>query len=279
VNDDRHGLEVVNRGHSPGKLGALPATTGADMASEHADNSGRGEPSTQDTGSALGEDVLATSLGELARTLQRAITPEDSLKRIVDAAVALIPGVADASISTVLGRKRVDSVAPSGALPRRVDAIQTETGQGPCLDAAFEHQTVRVTDMRTERRWPLFAQRAAAEGALSMLSFQLFVDADNLGALNLYAREPDAFTDESEHVGLLFATHAAVAYAAAQERSNLTLALTTRDFIGQAKGILMERFKITGDEAFTLLTLASQRTHRKLRDVAEELAATGELQA
>ena len=85
----------------------------------------------------------------------------------------------------VFGRRRVTSEAPSGKLPAQVDAIQEETQQGPCLDAAYQHQTVRVDDLATEDRWPLFAQRASAAGAASMLSLQLWVEGDNLGALNL----------------------------------------------------------------------------------------------
>ena len=238
---------------------------------------GRGEPSTHDTGTAAGSEALATSMGELARTLQQEQAPDEVLVKIVRAAVELIPGVDEGSISVVFARQRVESVAASGDLPRRVDAAQMDTGQGPCLDAAFEQHTVRVPDMRLEKRWPAFAQRAAAAGAVSMLSFQLYVEADNLGALNLYANEPNAFTDESEHVGLLFASHAAVAFAAAKTQGNLRVAVATRDLIGQAKGILMERFKITGPQAFDVLVHASQGRNRKLRDVAEELVDTGDL--
>lgn len=90
-------------------------------------------------------------------------------------------------------------------------AFGSAAQQGPCLDAAYEQHTVRVTNMATEDRWPLFAQRASDAGAASMLSLQLFVESDNLGALYLHARTPDAFTDESEQVGLLFAAHAVVA--------------------------------------------------------------------
>lgn len=199
------------------------------------------------------------------------------LERVVHGAVALIPGVESGSISVVRNRREVDSVAASDELPRRVDALQAETGQGPCLDSAFEHETVRVTDMRTEPRWPDFARRAWEIGAGSMLSFQLFVDGDTLGALNLYSSEPNAFDDESEHVGLLFAAHAAIAYAAADEQRHLSLALTTRDLIGQAKGVLIERFRVTGDQAFALLVTASQATNTRLREVADQLVATGEL--
>jgi GAF domain-containing protein len=235
------------------------------------------EPSAQDTGTTTGEDPLARSLSTLARSLQKQQDPAETLAAVVDAAVKLIPGVEEGSISVVVAHKEVSSTAASGDLPRQIDELQRETGEGPCLDAVYEQQTVRVTDMRTETRWPNFAQRASAAGAGSMLSFQLYVDDENLGALNLYSRTPNAFDDESEHVGLLFATHAAVAFAASQKQENFGLAIATRDLIGQAKGILMERYKLTSDEAFQLLVLASQRHNRKLRDIAEELTRSGEL--
>jgi GAF domain-containing protein len=130
---------------------------------------------------------------------------------------------------------------------------------------------VRVDNLATEDRWPLFAQRASATGAASMLSLQLYVEGDNLGALNLYARTPNAFTDESEQVGLLFAAHAAIAYAAVRKETQLAQALISRDVIGQAKGILMERYKISSERAFLLLTRVSQTSNRKLYDVADEL--------
>jgi len=236
-----------------------------------------GGPSAEDTGSATGRDVLAVRLVELAREFQQGNDPALTLERVVQGAVALIPGVEAGSISVVANRSGVTSVAQSGELPIQVDALQSETGQGPCLDAAFEHRTVRVADMRTETRWPAFARRAWAVGAGSMLSFQLFVEGDSLGALNLYSSVPNAFDDESEHVGLLFAAHAAIAYAAADEQRHLNLALTTRDVIGQAKGVLIERFRLTGDQAFALLVRVGKDANTRLRDVADQLVSTGEL--
>ncbi|MGH3607738.1 MAG: ANTAR domain-containing protein [Pseudonocardiaceae bacterium] len=145
------------------------------------------------------------------------------------------------------------------------------------MDAIYVEQTVRVSDTASEDRWPEFAKRAAQLGVGSMLSFQLYVVGDNLGALNLYNREPDAFDDESEHVGLLFASHAAVAMAGAQRNEQLIRAIGTRDLIGQAKGILMDRHKLTAEQAFLLLVRASQATHTKLRDIAEQLTTVGQL--
>jgi ANTAR domain/GAF domain len=131
--------------------------------------------------------------------------------------------------------------------------------------------------MASEQRWPQFAQRAADLGAGSMLSFQLYVEGDNLGALNLYGRHPNAFDDESEQIGLLFASHAAVAFAGAQGMGHMREAVATRDLIGQAKGILMERYKVTGDQAFRMLLKVSNDNNLALRVVAENLASTGQL--
>jgi hypothetical protein len=110
-----------------------------------------------------------------------------------------------------------------------------------------------------------------------MLSFQLFVEGDRVGALNLYGEGPDAFDSESEQIGALVAAHAAVAFADSQKISQLGEALVARQLIGQAEGILMERYKITAEQAFLLLTRASSRSNIKLRDVAEHLASSGEI--
>jgi AmiR/NasT family two-component response regulator len=110
-----------------------------------------------------------------------------------------------------------------------------------------------------------------------MLSFQLFVEADNLGALNVYGEDVDVFDEESEQIGLLVAAHAAVAFADSQEIKQLNDALVNRDLIGQAKGILMERHKISAHQAFTLLSTVSANTNIRLTQVAEHLTASGEL--
>ncbi len=236
----------------------------------------RGMPSSQHGGN-LRERDLATELAELARGLQQEPDTDAILSGFVHAALELIPGVDEGSVSVVLGRKEIGSRAPSGNLPVRIDALQMETGQGPCMEAAYEHRTVRVPDMAHEQRWPLFARRATEAGARGMLSIQLWVQGDDLGALNLYSYKADAFTDESENVGLLVASHAAVAFAEAEKTRQLHEAVNSRDAIGQAKGILMERHKITGAQAFLVLSMASQRTHQKLRDVADHLINSGEL--
>ncbi|MEK0155030.1 GAF and ANTAR domain-containing protein [Arthrobacter oryzae] len=220
---------------------------------------------------------LAGRLSDLAREMQHEQDTEAILNVIVLAAQELIPHAAEASISLVTGRRTVQSRAASGELARKVDALQSEKGQGPCLDAAYDSRVVRVPDMRNEERWPDFAQAAYDAGARSMLSIQLFVEGDKLGALNLFGEDVNVFDEESEQIALLVAAHAAIAFSDAKEIAQLTQALDTRDLIGQAKGILMERFKITPQQAFLVLTKASSESNIKLKDVAAHLASSGEI--
>jgi GAF domain-containing protein len=220
---------------------------------------------------------LAVRLSEVARALQRQGTAQDTLDEMVRAAVHTIPGARHAGVMAVVGKREIRTVSSTDELPDLVDRVQYETGQGPCLAALYLNRTVSLPDLAADGRWPHFTARARTLDVGSMLSFQLFVEGDDLGALNLYAPEPHAFDEESLHVGILFAGHAAVALADAQQRDRLVQAAHTRDLIGQAKGILMERYRIDADRAFSVLVRVSQQTNRKLRDLAEELVTTGQL--
>jgi GAF domain-containing protein len=186
-----------------------------------------------------------------------------------------VPNAEDCGISYVIGRSRVEPRASTSDLPRAVDLLQTELAEGPCLDAVWEQEVVGVDDLGNDDRWPRFAERAAALGVGSMLCFQLFVEGDRLGALNLYSRSAGAFDAEGQDIGLVFASHAAVALAGAEHEQNLRAAMTNRDHIGQAKGILMERYKLTAEQAFDVLARVSQELNRKLGDVAREVSDTG----
>lgn len=236
---------------------------------------GRGQPSAQDEGTVQGQDSLAETLSTFARIADQ-LGPHETLVEVVRSAVELVPGCDEASISVVLGRRKVTSEASSGRLPTAVDALQERLQQGPCLDAAYLHATVRVSDMATETRWPLFTQAALTEGAAGMLSLQLYVKGDDLGALNLFSRQADAFTDESENVGLMFAAHAAIAYSVARREDKMMRGLLTQQVIGQSQGILMERYKVTDDRAFAMLVRVSQQSNVKLRDIAVQLVRSGE---
>jgi GAF domain-containing protein len=225
-----------------------------------------------------GEQSLGDVMSRVARALQEEHGDvEATLRSISRVAAETVPGADQCGISYVIGRSRVESRAWSDDLARDVDALQNRLGQGPCLDAIWMHRVVRVDDLRTEDRWPQFARQAQQLGVGSMLCFQLFVEGDHLGAMNMYGRQPGVFDDESQEVGLMFAGHAAVALAGAEHEANLRDGMAHRDLIGQAKGILMERHKLTADQAFAVLVRTSSLTNRKLRDIADELTTTGRL--
>lgn len=236
----------------------------------------RGRPSASYSGPVAYPDGLAVALGELARSLHDESGVVKTLRGVVFAAVATVPGAQEAALSLIEGRG-VRTQAGTAELAYQVDQVQYDTGEGPCLSSLYQQRTVRLSNMATETRWPRFTLRAVELGVGSMLSFQLYVARDNLGALNLYSRDADAFTDESEQVGLLFATHAALAMVGARREERLNRAMEVRDLIGQAKGILIERHKLTGDQAITLLVRASQNANRKLVEIARHLVETGEL--
>jgi GAF domain-containing protein len=237
----------------------------------------RGRVSTSNTGTAAGGDALADQLSHLARSLDEGTDLQTTLDGIVAAAVGTVPGAQHASISAVRGGRDMETLATTDDLSRDVDTLQTQTGQGPCLTTLFEHATVRLDDARTEQRWPLFTPGAAELGMGSMLSLQLYVEGSDLGALNLLNEQTHAFDDSSEHIGLLFASHAGIAMAGARNDEDFRRGMSTRDLIGQAKGILSERFGIDGDKAFLLLTRASSQSNRKLHDIAAELVRSGQL--
>lgn len=202
-----------------------------------------------------------------------AIPLEDTLASVTAAAVELIGGVDHADILLIDG-DRFDSLASTAPVAEELDAVQLRFQQGPCLQAAVADSVIRSPDLRTEPRWPEFAVAAVGLGIFSVLSFQLYTHSGGAGALNLLGRTPGAFTHEAEALGAMLATHAALALAAANTRQQWDSALASRDHIGQAKGILMERFDIDAVHAFDMLKTLSQQTNIPLRDLARRVIET-----
>lgn len=217
--------------------------------------------------------MLAKALGDLAVEMQNQRDAESVLQTITDGAVHIAPGVRWAGISLIHGQV-VEARVPSDPLVAKLDVLQSELGQGPCITALRQHRTVHIDDMSLDRRWPEFAEAAAAAGVHSSLSFQLFVREDNFGALNLYGGEAGVFDDESLLYGEVLAQHASVAMADSNAAETFDRALASRDIIGQAKGIIMERFDVDDIHAFSMLTRLSQTTNTKLVDVARRLVRT-----
>jgi hypothetical protein len=223
---------------------------------------------------------LAAQFAGVARALHAEPTTEGTLARICELAVSVVDGCDHAGI-TVVRRGRPETVAASDDVPAKVDVLQYQTRQGPCLDAITEHRTFRSHDLAAESRWPRFAQRAAGRtGIRSMLAYRLFTDQDTLGALNLYAGKPRAFADDVLPVGAVFASHAAMAFAQAREHdqiAHLEQAMTSNRVIGTAIGLLMAHRQLSSDEAFELLRTTSQLSNRKLRDLADHVVRSGDL--
>ncbi|HEX2192612.1 MAG TPA: GAF and ANTAR domain-containing protein [Acidimicrobiales bacterium] len=220
------------------------------------------------------EDVVevAQTFAAVARTLSEYHDDvEAGLDRIVRLAVENLDACEFAGISLV-DKGSITSSASTGDVPKRVDEIQSELGEGPCIDAIKEHDVFHTGELKKETRWPRFSQRAHEEtGVSSILAFRLFVEEDTMGALNLYSTAPNAFDDTDVALGSVFAVHASVAMSAARREENLEQKAKTRDVIGRAKGILMAQSGVSDDEAFAMLRRASQRMNVKLRDIAKQI--------
>jgi GAF domain-containing protein len=214
---------------------------------------------------------LARRMSELAVRLRDEDSRDGTLRAIVHSALDLVPGARWAGISLLRG-KRVTVEASSDDLVLELDHLQGEFGEGPGLSAIREQRTVRVADLAEPGQpWPRFAAAALERGVRSMMSLRLLVRRETLGALNLYADQPDAFTPDAEILADLVAQHAAVALAGAIHEHDLNAALVNRDILGQAKGILMQRDRLTTLQAFQLLVRTSQDTNMKIADVARWL--------
>lgn len=225
------------------------------------------------------------ALERLGRLSLRELSMENLLQTVADLTKSVMPGNPEASVS-LLVKDRPTTVVSTGELATDLDETQYDRGHGPCLHAARTGEVTEIPDTRVEDRWPDYTPRAVERGNLSSLSIPLAIDPDQqvTGALNIYARRPEAFDEASRSVAARFGPFAAVAtgnlyaYQSARDLAdNLQSALESRAVIDQAKGILIERYKLTPDAAFQLLARASMTTNRKLRDVADDLVRTGEL--
>ena len=226
--------------------------------------------------------MLVNEFADLGSRISAVAKTVDAMQAITTTAVSILDTADAASISR--GRAGdFETVAETNDLPPKVDAIQYELGSGPCVDAALENCVFRTGDLERDPRWPEFGRRAAQEfDVRSMLAVRLFLEGQDLiASLNCYSTAPDAFTEGDQARAELIAIYSAAAVNSvteAERSRNLRLALESNRQIGVALGILMGRYKITDDEAFSLMQMASQRTHRKLRDIAAGVAEVGDLE-
>lgn len=224
-------------------------------------------------------DTVLSQMHDLVRAMDDQQMKGITVLRVVQFASAAVSGAEHAAISLIEGNQEPRTIAATGDLPMQVDKIQYEVNEGPCIEVLIQSDLVWAEDLSKDRQWAQFAPRAVeATGVRSMASYRLFLTNDLRGALNFYSTKPDAFDQLALSVGTLFASYASLTLLNDLHQDkimNLERALESSREIGIAMGILMARELCTRDDAFDRLRRASQHTHRKLREIAVEVAETG----
>ncbi|WP_162260807.1 ANTAR domain-containing protein [Nocardioides sp. Soil805] len=214
---------------------------------------------------------LAVALAEAARMIDGSSSVEDTLAAIAAAAAVSVPDIDQVGISVIHRGGEIETRAATGQLVWDLDGLQYELGEGPCVSAMLDEPVVVVDDIRNDQRWPRFAPRAAAAGLRAQMAVRLYHEDSTIGALNMYATEATTIHRDAPEAAELFAAHAALALGRARREEQLHEALQTRKLIGQAIGVLMERYGIDEDRAFGFLVRASSTSNVKLREVAREV--------
>jgi transcriptional regulator with GAF, ATPase, and Fis domain len=216
---------------------------------------------------------LTEAMATAARAIEVSEDVDSTLSSILDSAVISLPGINHAGITIAHRDGRMETRAQTDELVSRLDELQYELGEGPCVYAMENQPMVVVNNLRHEQRWPRFVPRAARLGVRSQIGLQLHLNEHVMGGLNLYSTEVDVVDEEVPGLAELFAAHAALALGYARNASQLNRALETRTQIGQALGVLMERHGLPEDQAFSYLRRVSSHTNVKLRDVAAGVVA------
>jgi hypothetical protein len=205
------------------------------------------------------------------------------LEELVHATSEQVPCASTVSV-TVLRSGRFSTAATTDELALRADALQYEIGSGPCVDAILDDNIYVTEDVARDQRWAQWGKRVSAElGLHSVLAYRLTLldDSGAIAALNVYSDRMAAFDDRAVGTGLVLATHGSLlvtAQLARDKAANLLKAMESNREIGVAMGILMHRHRLTRDQAFAVLRVASQDSNRKLAEVASEVADTGNLE-
>jgi transcriptional regulator with GAF, ATPase, and Fis domain len=226
------------------------------------------------------EERLSVDLQELTKLLESDEEVHTSLERLVELATTVVPACDGAAI-TVRSGERLETMAATGARAAELDRSQGRRGQGPVVEALTYGEPRRVDDSRRERRWPAHCGHAQELELLSSITLPMRVDGVAIAALSLYGRQPEAFGGVSHDIALLLAARGGATLAHARDYQasqrlvrQLQEALTSRSVIEQAKGVIMAREGCGPEEAFDILRRTSQRSHRKLHEVARRLVAS-----
>ncbi|MFK3983839.1 GAF and ANTAR domain-containing protein [Micromonospora sp. NPDC050397] len=228
----------------------------------------------RDPTSATGEPLLI-GLATMARQLLERPDLETTLEVVVAMAPTLVTGCDHSSIT--MSRRKQAITAAGDDIATRADHLQYDLNEGPCLDA-FKHDAVLSNDLSSDHRWPRWGPEAAqGTGVRSVLSLRLYAAGRSFGSLNLYATHRQAYDAQASINALVLATHATVAIAHVRTKTNLETSLDTRTVIGQACGIMMERYQLTPTMAFDLLVRLSQTSNTKLQVIANQIVGTRKL--
>lgn len=228
-----------------------------------------------DLGTGVGsEERRIAQFAGLAGQMLRQDTLEQTMQTIVE--VARKAELSDDVTLMVVQGRKIMTVGDSGAEVRRADQLQLEWGEGPSVEAILRRRDFTSDDLRLDSRWRFWGPQAAKLGWLSVLSVGL-ADQNTFGALTLYSRQVSSFGERELGVAEVFATHAAVALSTARDRQTLIEAVDARTLVGQAQGILMERYDIDAEQAFSVLRRYSSHSNRKLRFIASEVVERRQL--
>jgi GAF domain-containing protein len=214
---------------------------------------------------------LADSLALVARELNAPRDLATTLHTIVEVAARSLPGIDHVGITLAHSTGEMETRAATDEFAWKLDRLQVELGEGPLVGAIEGKELVLIENATDDSRWPLYLKPAVATGLRSQLGIRLCADEQTLGWLNLYSSSTDTVDPDVVHLAELFAEHAALALGRAQREDQLQAAITTRQLIGQATGIIMERHALDDTRAFEHLVRVSSHSNVKLRDVAREL--------
>jgi GAF domain-containing protein len=221
-----------------------------------------------------GAEATHLRIAELVQEMySRPDTDSDTvIAELAEHAAVEIPGAQYAGVTVTRNAKHIDTPAATHKWPILLDEIQQRHREGPCLTAAWEERTIHVPDLETDGRFPLYRRDALEQTPIrSIMAFQMFIAGETMGALNVYAEQPNVFDQTSRDIGLVFAAHSSVAWNAARRDEQFKRALASRDVIGQAKGMVMERYGVDAVQAFEVLRKLSQDSNVPLVQVATEL--------
>lgn len=209
-------------------------------------------------------------LANMALELEQDGDPTTMLERVSQYARVLLDAD-DAGVMRVRSRSEIETPAATSPRVDQAHQLQVEHDEGPCLDAIHGRATYRSDDVKDDLRWPKWGPAAAAIGIRSVIGVRLATRNRGYGSLNIYADRPSAFTASDEQAAEILAAHATAAFAVAERVEGLTTAVESRTTIGQAQGILMQKFDMGSDAAFEFLKRISQHENKRLSTVAEAI--------